>query len=122
MGCQQGRTHRKKSGQLCTHTLSAPTPTLLPWSQKKPFGSSWQDTAQGKPQASGPAGHHGKPLLYYMQIQHVTRHCKNFFTAILVLHLPRKCSGRVCPDKEPSLTELENLHLLQRNVAYIAPL
>lgn len=81
-----------------TH-CSAPTPTLLPWSQEKHFGSSWQDTTQGKPQASGPAGHHSKPLLYPMQIQDVTSHHKNPFTATLAPHLPRKCSGQVCPER-----------------------
>lgn len=93
MVCQQGRTHRRKCGQVYTHTNPAALVT------GKAF---WEQLARhhsGKTVVLLAIRTSGKTLLYPMQIQHVTSHCKNVFTATLALHLPKKCSGRVCRER-----------------------
>lgn len=47
--CARGQDSQEEMWPGVHTQCSAPTPTLLPWSQEKPFGSSRQDTAQGKP-------------------------------------------------------------------------
>ena len=107
----------------CVHTLplgSAPTPTCCPGHRKSLLGAAGRtrlsETWEPEVLPAGDlAGHHGKPLLYRVQMQHVTCRCKNLLASTPAVHLPRKRSGQACPESA-SIYRAGKLHLFRETL------